>query len=254
MSYIMRNNNKYAGGSGGNTNSVDLTMNEYEELKSSGKVLPDTTYYITDESVGNEAENVVYDNSVSNLNATNVQDAIDVLNSKLVNENNETFNFGVKDGVRGFFTDPSRADDSFVPFKSGGGDADSISYDNSISGINADNVQDAIDEQQSRIVSLERGFGSVGDLLDVQTGSWKSDTLSYNNQQQYLVVFDKQFKNIPTVNIAIKTKLAPGNYSVTVSNISEASFTITFKVTTNATFAMELDWIAEAPASSGTAE
>ena len=33
------------------------------------------------------------------------------------NENNESFNFGVKDGVRGFFTNPSRADDSFVPFK-----------------------------------------------------------------------------------------------------------------------------------------
>ena len=28
----------------------------------------------------------------------------------------ETFNFGVKDGVRGFFTNPSRADDSFIPF------------------------------------------------------------------------------------------------------------------------------------------
>ena len=36
----------------------------------------------------------------------------------LVNEYNESFNFGVKDGVRGFFTDPSRADDSFIPFKS----------------------------------------------------------------------------------------------------------------------------------------
>lgn len=40
------------------------------------------------------------------------------LNESLKNENLETFNFGVKDGVRGFFTDPSRADDSFVPFSS----------------------------------------------------------------------------------------------------------------------------------------
>ena len=39
--------------------------------------------------------------------------------NSLVNENNESFNFGVKDGVRGFFTDPSRADDSFIPFRSG---------------------------------------------------------------------------------------------------------------------------------------
>lgn len=29
----------------------------------------------------------------------------------------ETFNFGSLNGVRGFFTNPSRADDSFVPFK-----------------------------------------------------------------------------------------------------------------------------------------
>ena len=29
----------------------------------------------------------------------------------------ETFNFGVKDGVRGFYTDPARADGSFIPFK-----------------------------------------------------------------------------------------------------------------------------------------
>ena len=42
--------------------------------------------------------------------------AVQELNSSLTNENSETFNFGVKDGVRGFFTNPSRADDSFIPF------------------------------------------------------------------------------------------------------------------------------------------
>lgn len=41
-------------------------------------------------------------------------------NQSLTNENSETFNFGVKDGVRGFFTNPLRADDSFIPFKKGG--------------------------------------------------------------------------------------------------------------------------------------
>lgn len=45
--------------------------------------------------------------------------AVQELNNSLTNENSETFNFGVKDGVRGFFTNPSRADDSFIPFKSG---------------------------------------------------------------------------------------------------------------------------------------
>lgn len=40
-------------------------------------------------------------------------------NRSLTNENSETFNFGIKDGVRGFYTDPARADDSFIPFSNG---------------------------------------------------------------------------------------------------------------------------------------
>lgn len=36
--------------------------------------------------------------------------------SDLTNEDNEKFIFGVKDGVRGFYTNPSRADDCFIPF------------------------------------------------------------------------------------------------------------------------------------------
>lgn len=40
------------------------------------------------------------------------------LTENLVNENNETFIYGYKDGERGFFTDPLRADDSFIPFNS----------------------------------------------------------------------------------------------------------------------------------------
>ena len=40
------------------------------------------------------------------------------VNNRLVdNATSESFNYGVKNGVRGFYTDPSRADDSFVPFK-----------------------------------------------------------------------------------------------------------------------------------------
>ena len=43
--------------------------------------------------------------------------ALDEINSSLKDSNtNESFNFGSLNGVRGFFTNPSRADDSFVPF------------------------------------------------------------------------------------------------------------------------------------------
>lgn len=41
------------------------------------------------------------------------------INSSLTDANtSESFNYGIKDGVRGFYTSPSRADDSFIPFKS----------------------------------------------------------------------------------------------------------------------------------------
>ena len=43
--------------------------------------------------------------------------ALHKVNSSLQDSNtNESFNFGSLNGVRGFFTNPSKADDSFVPF------------------------------------------------------------------------------------------------------------------------------------------
>lgn len=58
----------------------------------------------------------------SDLNTTTTGYAADMttvakLNSSLNDSNtSESFNFGSLNGVRGFFTNPSRADDSFVPF------------------------------------------------------------------------------------------------------------------------------------------
>ena len=60
-------------------------------------------------------------NSLAEVSAATQQNTIAgalALKEGLTNEDGETFNFGVKDGVRGFFTNPSRADDSFVPFSS----------------------------------------------------------------------------------------------------------------------------------------
>ena len=46
--------------------------------------------------------------------------ALHKVNSSLQDSSSgESFNFGSLNGVRGFFTDPSKADDSFIPFKSG---------------------------------------------------------------------------------------------------------------------------------------
>ena len=55
------------------------------------------------------------------VNIAKNNDLSEQINESLTNESSETFNFGVKDGVRGFYTNPSRADDCFIPFKSGSG-------------------------------------------------------------------------------------------------------------------------------------
>ena len=51
--------------------------------------------------------------------AQTLSSAVNETMKKLTDESGtlETFNYGIKDGVRGFFTNPSRADDSFIPFK-----------------------------------------------------------------------------------------------------------------------------------------
>ncbi len=66
-----------------------------------------------------DADKIKYGDSNVGATLDNLNESVDELNESLTNENAETFNFGVKDGVRGYFTNPSRADDSFIPFKSG---------------------------------------------------------------------------------------------------------------------------------------
>ena len=114
---IIRNGIEYSGG-GSSGDIMYLTQAEYDALPDT-KLSDNVEYRITDASIeAAKASNISYDNSVSGLEARTVQGAVDKLSDGLTNENSETFNFGVKDGVRGFFTNPSRADDSFVPFKS----------------------------------------------------------------------------------------------------------------------------------------
>lgn len=57
--------------------------------------------------------------SAANMNnlEQRIKTEFDSVNSSLQDSNtNESFNFGSLNGVRGFFTNPSKADDSFVPF------------------------------------------------------------------------------------------------------------------------------------------
>lgn len=58
--------------------------------------------------------------SAANMNnlEQRIKNEFDTVNSSLQDSNtSESFNFGSLNGVRGFFTNPSRADDSFVPFR-----------------------------------------------------------------------------------------------------------------------------------------
>ena len=60
--------------------------------------------------------------SAANMNnlEQRIKNEFDTVNSSLQDSSSgESFNFGSLNGVRGFFTDPSKADDSFIPFKSG---------------------------------------------------------------------------------------------------------------------------------------
>lgn len=61
--------------------------------------------------------------SAANMNnlEQRIKNEFDTVNSSLQDSNtNESFNFGVKNGVYGFYTDPARADDSFIPFSGSG--------------------------------------------------------------------------------------------------------------------------------------
>lgn len=62
---------------------LEMTKAEYDALPEAKK-MDGTVYMITDDTGGWEAENSAYDNSESGLAATNVQDALDELNSKTI--------------------------------------------------------------------------------------------------------------------------------------------------------------------------
>ena len=80
MPMIIRNNIRYAGGSGGSNGSgeniVELTQAEYDAL---GDVVnsDNITYYITDSDEQLDASSVVFDDTETQLGASDVQGAIE---------------------------------------------------------------------------------------------------------------------------------------------------------------------------------
>lgn len=62
-----------------------------------------------------KAKMIKFDNTESQLQATNVQDAVDEINTNLVNENNETFRYAYQNGERGVWVKEAGTD-VFIPF------------------------------------------------------------------------------------------------------------------------------------------
>ena len=80
----------------------------------------DGTYAVPTSSVIglSTLEQVTAAATAGNVTAPVGAGALAEVNSSLQDSNtSESFNFGSLNGVRGFFTNPSKADDSFVPFK-----------------------------------------------------------------------------------------------------------------------------------------
>ena len=89
MGVIMKNGIAYGSSGGGgtatDTSHIELTYAEYQELEKNGLVDLNATYFITDEDMNgiSSAHSIVYDNSNSSILATDVQGAIDELQSRL---------------------------------------------------------------------------------------------------------------------------------------------------------------------------
>lgn len=145
--------------------------------------------------------------SAANMNnlEQRIKTEFDSVYSSLKNENNESFNFGVKDGVRGFYTDPARADDSFVPFKSDSG----ITYtkfnnrkstitikiqkngDGIIStstGTSCSNISingEAIQADNLESFQADASYSGLSSMIFVLHNLKKGDVLTFYNGNQY---------------------------------------------------------------------
>ena len=116
-----------------------------------------------------EAEDVSYDNSESGLTATNVQDAID----EVLEEGGKVQDVKV-DGES--VVDENKVAQITTP------DADGISYDNTTSGLEADDVQEAIDEVVTDIESVETALETKADVDGFYDELYAGNLLSDNTE------------------------------------------------------------------------
>lgn len=159
-------------------------------------VLPDGTLSAVDTT---DSEDITYDNTTSHLTATNLQAAIDEVVSKRYILPPATTNIlgGVKIGSN-ISVDANGVISASID------SADKLDYDNTTSGLNADNVQEAIDELNNKEIpfasTLSPGIVQVGSNLNINTSTGvlsavdtkTADGISYDNTDSGLSANDVQ--------------------------------------------------------------
>ena len=138
-------------------------------------------------------------NSLAEVSAATQQNtiagalALKEVNSSLTNESAETFNFGILDGKRGFFTDSSRGADTFVPFKLGGNKIKSVTFkqnvrtDHSASGTGYSyfiltftlNFEYDDNDEITSINITSTGFGKKGNYTLTNNGATVDEIIYY---------------------------------------------------------------------------
>lgn len=139
-----------------------------------------------------------YENALGKV--TGVTDSLEVDDSKILvsakalhkvnsslqdSSSGESFNFGSLNGVRGFFTNPSKADDSFIPFKSGLSVSDVWQYSETSSKTDSNYTVTTDDMSQYSSILLSSGW------------AWTN----YSNMSESKIIPMSEFKNGQTYRV-----------------------------------------------------
>lgn len=137
--------------------TILITQEDYDKLEDKKG-----EYLIVDSDTSVEASIIDYDNSSSGIDATNVQEAIDKLAEGGGGEGSGVIKVTYDDFIAHEEEYRSSGKTYFVTGSEGGIlNAKGMVYDNSISGLDASNVQDAIDEIDSDVNELNKNLNAI---------------------------------------------------------------------------------------------
>ena len=189
------------------------TLNEWNALTAEQQKAYDE-YKITDDYVeptNPDAEDIGYDNTTSGLTADDVQDAID----EVVGNKQDAFE-RISYSAWQLLTPQQQAAKPYYiyDYPSSAITAGNVAYDNTSSGMSADDVQEAVDELKNGLINLSTISTSASTLND--------DYVQYNYKNALYKVGVIKYANIIIETKAITTKdtwldiaTLPSDYSAT---------------------------------------